>query len=60
MGDEKVTLCTIVNNIKWDTDGEDVELPKCMVIPEEIDDEAIGDYISDKTGFCHKSYQIGT
>ena len=57
----------IVTNIKWDTDGEDIDLPKEMEVelPEYIDetdedevDEYVSDYISDETGFCHYGFDI--
>lgn len=48
-------------NIDWDTDGEDVDLPTEIDIPEGMTDEDdISDYISDKTGFCHKGFTIET
>lgn len=52
-------------NIKWDTDGDEElakELPDTIEIPEELaneakdlndENEAISDYLSDVTGFCH-------
>ena len=46
-------------DIEWDFDeGEKVEtLPTEINIPEGITDEdAIGDYLSEQTGFCHKGY----
>lgn len=54
------------NNIQWDTDGENVALPEEIVIPDEIasmDDEdereeAVSDYISDLTGFCHAGFEL--
>lgn len=54
-----------VNNINWDTDGEDVDLPKTMVVEVDTDivgkdeediEEYISDYITDETGFCHKGF----
>lgn len=46
-------------NIQWDTDGEDVELPSEIVLPEGMEDEdEISDYISDETGFCHFGFDI--
>lgn len=54
-------------NIKWDTDGEIIELPKEIKIPDDIlgeaEDEDIGediisDYITDVTGFCHFGFDI--
>lgn len=58
-----------VTKIKWDVDKEDVEegfsLPNEIDVPEEIVEEAMGklvlemsDYISDKTGFCHKGFVL--
>ena len=52
----------IVSNIQWDIDPEDddgVELPNEITIPNDIEDEeAISDYISDVTGFCHKGFEL--
>lgn len=53
-------------NIEWDTDGEDIDLPSEIEIPEDIardydedtDDDTISDYLSDVTGFCHYGYQL--
>lgn len=53
-------------NIKWDADGVDMEetvLPERICIPEDIakeGDEAISDYITQETGFCHKGYELET
>lgn len=48
-------------NIKWDTDGEVVDLPTEIEIPNDIKDEDdISDYITDKTGFCHTGFEIKT
>lgn len=55
--------------IKWDVDKEDVEegfsLPKEIDVPKEIVEEAMekmvlemSDYISYKTGFCHKGFAL--
>lgn len=52
-----------VTDIKYDTDGEEIDLPKELEIevPFETEDEII-DYISDEisniTGFCHKGFSI--
>lgn len=50
----------VATNIKWDTDDEKVDLPNQMVIPDDIDDDAdaIGDYLSDETGFCHLGFDL--
>ena len=53
-------------DIQWDTDGEDVNLPDEIEIPPEVaeqnksDPDAISDYISDVTGFCHKGFVLDT
>lgn len=49
-------------NIQWYIDPEDddgVELPNEITILNDIEDEeAISDYISDVTGFCHKRFEL--
>ena len=57
-------------NIQWDTDGDNEALetlPTEIEIPEKILKdcdgeeeivEAISDYISDETGFCHYGFEI--
>ena len=46
-------------NIKWDTDGEIVELPNEIDIPIGMkDEEEISDYITDETGFCHCGFEL--
>lgn len=55
----------IATNIIWDTDGEDVKLPKMVEIPKDVipDDvdineyvnsyaEEVEDWLSDTYGFC--------
>jgi hypothetical protein len=56
-----------VTDIKYDTDGEQIDLPKVLEIdvPNEFDGEdEIADYISDEisniTGFCHKGFSFMT
>lgn len=46
--------------IQWETDGEEVELPDRIEIPDNIDDEGIADYLSDETGFLHNGFSIET
>lgn len=53
----------IVSQILWDTDGmdpEDLGLPTKLEIPKELeeDEEAISDYLSDETGFCHFGFDL--
>ena len=44
-------------DIEWETDGEDVELPTEIEIPEDMEDEdEISDYLSNLVGFCHKGF----
>lgn len=48
-----------VVDIIWETDGEDIDLPTEMEIPDSIDpddDDAITDYLSDETGFLVIAY----
>ena len=45
-------------NIEWDTDGEDIDLPSEVCIPNNIADEDIADYLSDNYGFCIFSFRI--
>lgn len=53
-----------VYNIKWDTDGEDVDLPTELIIDvpsDEVLEEELDDYLSDEisnvTGFCHFGFE---
>ena len=48
-------------NILWDTDGEEVNLPNEIEIPDCVDkedDDEISDYLSDATGFCHFGFEL--
>ena len=48
-----------VVDIIWETDGEDIDLPTEMEIPDSIDpddDDAITDYLSDETGWLVVAY----
>lgn len=48
-------------NIKWETNGQDVDLPKEVELPCEIDEESIGEvenYLSDEYGYPVKSFDI--
>lgn len=45
--------------IKWETDGEDVDLPEETNIPDEIlsrGDDAVTDYLSENTGWLVLSW----
>lgn len=46
-------------NIKWDTDGATLKecgLPRSVVIPDNVADDEVGDWLSDEYGFCHDGY----
>lgn len=51
-------------NIKWATDGYEVELPNEVDIPErfvnenEVDVEAVSDWLSDMSGWLHDGFEI--
>lgn len=45
-----------VFNIDYDTDGEEVDLPKELILEVESKFD-IEDKISDVTGFCHWSFE---
>ena len=49
-----------VINILWDTDGEEVNLPNEIEIPDWVDkdDDEISNYLSDETGFCHFGFEL--
>lgn len=49
-------------NIMWDVDFEEdrENLPTEIEIPDDIadDDDAISDYLSDVSGFCHFGFEL--
>jgi hypothetical protein len=48
-------------NIEWETDGQDVDLPVDVELPDGIDVESIGeveDYLSDEYGYLVNSFDI--
>ena len=50
-----------VVDIIWETDGEELDLPTEMELPDDIgqdDDDAITDYLSDETGFLVLAYTL--
>ena len=49
----------VAMNIKWDTDGEPINLPNVIVLPDGMEDiEEVSDYISNLTGFCHNGFEL--
>ena len=62
---KKETKFYVIKNIKYDTDGQKIKLPKTLkiTIPKDITgDEETEQYISDEisniTGFCHLGFDI--
>ena len=60
---EGIPIKYTVTDIKYDTDGELIDLPTVLeiVVPVEIEDgyeinEYVSDEISNITGFCHKGF----
>lgn len=53
-------MATKAINIAWDVDREeDLQgLPTEMEIPEGVTEEEISDYISEKTGFRHRGFEV--
>ena len=54
-----------ITNINWDTDGinpEELNLPSEIKLDETFINEAladyIGDWLSDKYGYCHDGFEI--
>lgn len=43
-------------NVEWETDGEDVELPKLFEVPSDIQDGDIADWLSDKHGWLVRNW----
>ena len=48
----------LVTDIVWDTDGENVELPTEVEIPNDIEEDEIADYLSDEYGWCIESFNV--
>jgi len=46
-------------DIKWDTDGEAVDLPTELTVDVENVEE-IADALSNKTGWCHLGFSIAS
>ena len=58
MKSNEQTLKAYVINIKWDTDGEEVNLPERVEIPFNISFDEIADMLSDEYGFCVFGFDI--
>jgi hypothetical protein len=47
-----------VSNIKWETDGVDVELPREVEVDDNMSDDEIADYLSDTYGWLVDSFAV--
>ena len=48
----------LVSRIKWETDGNDVQLPKEVEVPDGLDDDEVTDYLSDTYGWLVESFSV--
>jgi hypothetical protein len=49
-----------VTNIKWVTDGEDIELPLEVEVDDNMSEDEISDYLSDTYCFLHEGFSLPT
>ena len=47
-----------VSDIKWETDGEVVDLPKEVEVDDDLDEDDIADYLSDEYGWLVESFAL--
>ena len=47
-----------VNDIKWETDGEVVDLPTEVEVDDDLDEDEIADYLSDEYGWLVESFAL--
>ena len=56
---ESVEIQRLATEIDWDTDGEEIDwLPKQCVVPPDLDDDEVADWLSDRFGFCVNGFSI--
>lgn len=48
----------LVSDIKWVTDGEDVDLPNEVEVSDNMSDDEISDYLSDTYGYLHEGFSL--
>jgi hypothetical protein len=48
----------IVSDIKWETDGEVVDLPTEVEVDDDLDEDEIVDYLSDEYGWLVESFAL--
>ena len=41
----------MIIKVEWETDGEDVDLPEFVQVPEDLEDEQVSDWLSDEYGW---------
>ena len=47
-----------VTDIKWETDGEVVDLPTEVEVDDDLDEDEIADYLSDEYGWLVESFAL--
>ena len=50
---------TQITDIDWETDGEDVELPSSVMVPSDLEEDEIADYLSDNYGWLVNGFVMG-
>ena len=48
----------VVSDIIWETDGFLVDLPSEVVVPDDLDDDEVADYLSDTYGWLVESFAL--
>jgi hypothetical protein len=48
-----------ITDIDWDTDGEDVGLPSTVMVPSDLEEDEIADYLSDNYGWLVNGFVMG-
>ena len=48
----------LVTDIKWETDGEIVDLPTQVEVDDNMDDDEIADYLSDTYGWLVNGFAL--
>ena len=48
----------LVTDIKWETDGEIVDLPTEVEVDDNMDDDEIADYLSDTYGWLVNGFAL--
>jgi hypothetical protein len=49
-----------VTNIKWETDGEVVDLPTKVEVDDNMSDDEVADYLSDTYGWLVNGFSLPT